>query len=107
MMPNQNFMNRPRGGSYNLGQGHGTYENPSWTTVPQEQSFQGAWGQISQPRLHFMAMFNLLDLSKLMNEPVSHDPTWPLVPTTIPSSILKFEGKNGEDPGDHVTTFHL
>jgi hypothetical protein len=21
--------------------------------------------------------------------------------------IPKFEGKNGEDPGDHVTTFHL
>jgi hypothetical protein len=46
-------------------------------------------------------------MSKLMNEPVSHDPTWPPVPTKIPLDIPKFKGKNGEDPGDHVTTFHL
>jgi len=46
-------------------------------------------------------------MSKLMNEPVSHDPTWPPVPTNIPLDIPKFKGKNGEDPGDHVTTFHL
>jgi hypothetical protein len=38
---------------------------------------------------------------------VSHDPTWPPVPTKLPLDIPKFEGKNGEDPGDHVTTFHL
>jgi hypothetical protein len=42
-----------------------------------------------------------------MNDPVSHDPTWPLVPTKLPLDISKFEGKNGEDPNDHVTTFHL
>jgi hypothetical protein len=60
-----------------------------------------------QPRLPFMATLNLLDLSKLMNDPVCHDPTWLPVPTKFPSDILKFEGKNGEDPGDHITTFHL
>jgi hypothetical protein len=32
---------------------------------------------------------------------------WPPVPTKLPSDIPKFEGKSGEDPGDHVTTFHL
>jgi hypothetical protein len=42
-----------------------------------------------------------------MNELVSHGPTWPLVPTKLTSDIPNFEGKNGEDPGDHVTTFHL
>jgi hypothetical protein len=62
---------------------------------------------MSQPRLPFMAMLNLPDFSKLMNEPTIHDPTWPPVPTKHPSDIPKFEGKNGEDPGDHVTTFHL
>jgi hypothetical protein len=60
-----------------------------------------------QPRLPFLAMLNLPNLTKLMNEPVSHDPTCPPVPTKLPLNILKFEGKNGEDPGDHVTTFHL
>jgi hypothetical protein len=62
---------------------------------------------VSQPRIPFLAMLNLPDLSKLMNDPVIHDPTWPPVPTKLPSDIPKFEGKNGEDPGDHVTTFHL
>jgi hypothetical protein len=42
-----------------------------------------------------------------MNDPVSHDPTWHPLPTNIPSDIPKFEGKNGEDLGDHVITFHL
>jgi hypothetical protein len=62
---------------------------------------------MSQPRLPFLAMLNIPDLSKLMNGPVSHEPTWPPVPTKLPSDILKFKGKNGEDLGDHVTTFHL
>jgi hypothetical protein len=62
---------------------------------------------MSQPCLPFLAMLNMPYLSNLMNEPVSHDPTWPPIPTKLPSDIPKFEDKNGEDPGDHVTTFHL
>ena len=42
-----------------------------------------------------------------MNDPVKHDTTWPPVSTKLPSYIPKFEGKVGEDPGAHVTTFHL
>ena len=42
-----------------------------------------------------------------MNDPVSHDPVWPDVPNKIPSDIPKFEDKTGEDPSEHVTTFHL
>ena len=30
-----------------------------------------------------------------------------VVPHNLPSDIPKFEGKNGEDPEEHVTTFHL
>jgi hypothetical protein len=62
---------------------------------------------VLQPHIPFLATFNLPDLSKLMNDPVIHDPTWPPVPTKLLSYIPKFEGNNGEDPGDHVTTFHL
>jgi hypothetical protein len=62
---------------------------------------------MSQPCLPFLATLNLPDLSKLLNDRLSHDPTWPPVPTNLPSDIPKFEGKNAEDPGDHVTTFHL
>jgi hypothetical protein len=42
-----------------------------------------------------------------MNYLVNHDPSWPPIPTKIPLDILKFEGKTIEDPGDHVTNFHL
>jgi hypothetical protein len=52
-------------------------------------------------------MLNLPDLSKLMNDPMHHDPSWPPIPTKLPSDIPKFEGNTGEDLGDHVTTFHL
>jgi hypothetical protein len=107
MMPNQPFMNHTEGGYYNPRQGHGAYQNPRWVAVPQTQSFQGAWDQMLQPHFPFLAMLNLLDLSNLMNETVSHDPTCSPFPTKLPSNNPKFEGKNGEDPGDHVTTFHL
>ena len=50
---------------------------------------------------------NLPDLSRLTNDLMSHNSSWPAVPTKIPSDIPKFEGKAGEDPGEHVTTFHL
>ena len=106
-MPNPPYMNHPGGGPYNFGQGFGTYQNPGWNVVPNTQSFARGWGQMSQPHLPFLAMLNLPDLSKLMNDPVSHDPTWPPVPTKLPLDIPKFEGNNGEDLNDHVTTFHL
>jgi hypothetical protein len=35
-----------------------------------------------------------------------HDPSWPPIPTKFVSDIPKFEGKNGEDSSDHMTTFH-
>jgi hypothetical protein len=62
---------------------------------------------MSQPCLPFLAMLNLPNLTNFMNEAMRHDPTWPPVPTKIPSDIPKFEGKNGKDPGDYITTFHL
>jgi hypothetical protein len=60
-----------------------------------------------QPRLPFLSTLNLPELSRLMNDLVHHDLTWPLVPTKIYSDIPKFEGKTGDNPGDHITTFHL
>jgi hypothetical protein len=66
-----------------------------------------SWNMMQQPRLPFLETLNFPYLSKLMNDPVCHDPNWPPVPTKLPSDIPKFEGKVGEDPSDHVTTFHL
>jgi hypothetical protein len=61
---------------------------------------------MSQPHLPFLYMLNPLELSILINYPMHHDFLWPLIPTNLPSDILKFEGRIGEDPDDHVTTFH-
>jgi hypothetical protein len=94
MVPNQPLMNQSGGGSYNPRQGHGAYQNPGWAVIPQPQYFQGAWGQMSQPHLPFLAMLNLPDLSKLMNDPVCHDPSWPPSPLSFLQDIPKFEGKN-------------
>jgi hypothetical protein len=43
MLPNQPFMNKFRGGSYNIGQGHGAHQNPGWVVIPQKQSFLRDW----------------------------------------------------------------
>jgi hypothetical protein len=60
-----------------------------------------------QPHLPFLATLNLPKLSKLMNDLVHHDLSWPSIPTKRPSRIQKFEGRTGEDISDHVTIFHL
>jgi hypothetical protein len=52
-------------------------------------------------------MLHFPDLKRLLNDPICHDPHWPPMPTKFPSDIPKFEAKPNEDPGDHVTTFHL
>jgi hypothetical protein len=107
MMPNPYFTNPPGGGSFNFEQGYVPYQSHGWNTSPNTQPFARGWGQVLQPHIPFLARLNLPNFSKLMNDLVSHNPTWPSVPTKLSSNIPKFEGKNGEDPGDHITTFHL
>jgi len=59
------------------------------------------------PQLPFLATVELADVSKLKNDPILHNPYWPLVPTKIPGDYPKFNGKSGEDPQVHVITYHL
>jgi hypothetical protein len=54
-----------------------------------------------------METLHLPDLTRLLNNPIYHDPHWPPMSTKFPLDIPKFESKPNEDPGDHVTTFHL
>jgi hypothetical protein len=58
-------------------------------------------------QLPYLASLNILDLSKITNDLILHNPTWPAMPTKLPLDIPKFEGKAGNDPTNHVTTFHL
>ena len=67
------------GGGY-YGQGHGIYINHPYMN----QNYQGAWHRLAQPRLPFLATLNLPDLSRLMNDLVSHDLAWPAVPNKLP-----------------------
>jgi hypothetical protein len=58
-------------------------------------------------QLPFLATLDLPDLSRLTNDPIHHSSGWPTIPAKLPSDIPKFDGKSGEDPNNHVMTFHL
>jgi hypothetical protein len=95
------------------GHGHGYYQNPgqqpNFSWQPGASQTPGSFfpGYNQQPKLPFLATLHLPDLTRLLNDPICHDPCWPPMPTKLPSNIPKFEAKPNEDPGDHVTTFHL
>ena len=90
-------------GYYPTSQFHGVYNNQTYVN----QSYQGAWNQMAQPMLPFLATLNLPDLSWLKNDLVSHDLAWLVIPTKLPLDIPKCEGKASENLGEHITTFHL
>ena len=50
---------------------------------------------------------DFLYLSMLINDPIQHNPSWPPILVKLPSYIPKFDGKQGDDPKNHVMTFHL
>ena len=57
--------------------------------------------------LPYKAGLNLPNLIKLINDPITHDPTWPTMPTKLPSNIPMFEGQVVEDPKNHIISFHI
>jgi len=58
-------------------------------------------------QLLFIATLDLPDLTRLTNDPINYLSFWPAMPNKLPSDIPKFEGKPGEDPSNHVMTYHL
>jgi hypothetical protein len=111
-MGNQPMMSPQMKNPY-ASQGHGFYQNlgqqPNVSWQPGASQTPGPFypGYQQQPKLPFLATLHLLDLTRLLNDPICHDPCWPPMPMKLPSDIPKFEAKPNEDPGDHVTTFHL
>jgi hypothetical protein len=96
-----------------VGHGHGYYQSPS-----QQPNFSWQLGASQtpgsflpsynpQPKLLFLETLHFPYLTRLLNDPICHDPIWPPMLTNFPSDIPKFEAKTNKDPGDHVTTFHL
>jgi hypothetical protein len=94
-------------------QGHGFYQNlgqqPKFSWQPGASQTPGPFfpGYQQQPKLPFLTNLYLPNLTRLLNDPICHDPHWPPMSTKLPSDIPKFEAKPNEDPEDHVTTFHL
>jgi len=90
---NQLYSRMPHGGS-------GLYRNQ----YPYSQNTQNPFAPTKLP---FLATFELPNLSKMMNDPIRHHFAWPPVSVKIRTYILKFDGKTGEDPANHITTYHL
>ena len=58
-------------------------------------------------QLPFIETLDLPDLLRLTNDPIFYLPYWLAMPNKLPSDILKFEGKSGEDSSNHIMTYHL
>jgi hypothetical protein len=96
------------GGSQTSSQGRSTHPpNPSQGTSPLPTPMMAGTNPPPNLPIPYLASLNIPDLTKLTNDPILHDATWPNMPTKLPSDIPKFEGKLGEDHANHVMTFHL
>jgi hypothetical protein len=102
------FTHSPLHGSRGPTSSEGGSTNPP--TPLKGQVHNTLWPELILPpplQMPYLASVNIPDLTKLTNDPILHDPTWPAMPTKLPSDIPKFEGKAGDDPANHVMTFHL
>ena len=59
------------------------------------------------PLLPYMVALSLPDFDKLINDPIHHNVGWPTILNKLPSNIPKFEGLVGDDPTNHVRSFHM
>jgi hypothetical protein len=84
--------------------GQSAYGPTSFPTRLPPQSHQ--YPQVNR-QLPFLATLDFPDLSRILNDPIRHSPQWPTILAKLPSDIPKFDGKAGEDPNNHVMTFHL
>ena len=84
--------------------GYPRYPAPGTSIVPQGYSYNQ---QDPNRRLPFIATLDLPDLSCLTNDPIYYHSYWLPMLHNFPSDMPKFEGKPGEDPSNHVMTYHL
>jgi hypothetical protein len=77
MMPLQPFMNQLGGGYYPTRTGPWCIPEPFLAHDLSKPVFPRSMVSDATPRLPFLATLNFPDLSKLMNDLVHHDPSWP------------------------------
>jgi hypothetical protein len=95
-----------RGKTYSHG-GSTTPPSPSHGSGTQNTHTMVGTNPPPPPQMPYLASLNIPDLTKLTNDPILHDPTWPTMPTKLPLDIPKFEGKVGDYLTSHIMTFHL
>lgn len=61
----------------------------------------------SNTQFPFITTLELPDLSRLVRNPILHNPSWLNFPTNIIINIPKFDKKPREDPTTHIITCHL
>lgn len=84
--------------------GYPGYPPPGTGLTPQGYRYPS---QDPNRQLPFIATLYFLDLSRLTNDPLLYLYYWSAIPTELTSDIPKFEGKFGENPPNHVMTYHL
>lgn len=104
---------QPQFGSVNLGFSGG-YNIPNANPIPGYPGYPPyGFGLVTHGfrdnnfQLPFIATLDLLVFLHLMNDSIYYLSYWPQMPNNLPSDILKFEGKSGEDPSNHVMTYHF
>ena len=90
---NKSYLRRPYGGSR--------------LNVNQYMFNQLTQNPFTLTKLPFLATLELPYLSKVTNDPIRHYFSRLPIPIKIPTNIPKFDGKTGEDPANHITTYHL
>jgi hypothetical protein len=84
--------------------GHGFYQNPgqqpnfSWQPGASQTPGPFFHGYHQQTKLLFLETMHLPDLTRLLNDPICHDPCWPPMPMKLPLDIPNFEANPNEDP---------
>lgn len=112
----QSYIQNGQHQSYHNGYAHQPYQSyqyqmhyagmkrPTTQAIP---SYPGYASSNLNQQLPFVATLELLDLNRLKNDPITYAPWWQAIPHKLPSNIPKFNGNLGEDPSNHVMTFHL
>ena len=73
------------GGGQTYSQGRSTNPpNPSQGTGPLPTHTMDGTNPPPNLPMPYLTSFNIIDLTKLTNDPILHDPTWPNMPTKLP-----------------------
>jgi hypothetical protein len=92
----------------------GTSHPSRSTNIGGPQGSFGTSGDLSSSQyssshtpFHFFSMLEFPYFSHLKNDPISHDPSWSVMSTKLPSNMLKFERNSREELSTHIMTYNL